>query len=108
MKKEMTNIETKRHSLSHLLAYAVQELWPHAQLSIGPAIEDGFYYDIDFGATKISDSDLKEIEKKMAYLAKQNLKFERSEKNIDAALAAAKKSGEIYKAELISDLKDRG
>lgn len=106
MKKEL-NIEVKRHSLSHLLASAVKELWPNAKLAIGPAIDNGFYYDIDFNETKISDADLKEIEKKMIHLIKQNLKFKQSEKKIDAALKEEEKNGEIYKAELISDLKSQ-
>lgn len=101
-------VATKRHSLSHLMAWAIKELWPEAKLAIGPAIENGFYYDVDFGKNKISDTDLKAIEKKMAHLAKQNLSFERSEKNIDEALAEAKKSNEPYKAELIKDLKTKG
>ncbi len=106
--KEEANLETKRHSLSHLLAYAVKEIWPNVKLAIGPAIENGFYYDLDFDEGKIGENDLKEIEKKMNYLAKQNLKFERSEKNIDAALAEAREKNDIYKAELIADLKKQG
>jgi threonyl-tRNA synthetase len=106
--KEAINIEVKRHSLSHLLAAAVKEIWPDAKLAIGPAIENGFYYDIDFGEAKVSDADLKNIEKKMNYLAKQNLKFERAEKDIAAAIKEEEAAGEIYKAELISDLKDKG
>lgn len=108
LKKEEISIEIKRHSLSHILAYAIKELYPKALLSIGPAIENGFYYDIDFGDQKISDTDLKEIEKKMAYLIKQNLKFERSEMPIAEAIKKEKKEGEIYKEELISDLKTKG
>lgn len=102
------NIEVKRHSLAHLLATAVKELWPEAKLAIGPAIETGFYYDIDFGDTKITEADLKTIEKKMAHLIKQNLKFERQEKNIDEALEEATKNNDPYKAELINDLKEAG
>lgn len=107
MKNEV-NIEVKRHSLSHLLAAAIKEIWPNAKLAIGPAIENGFYYDIDCGDEKISDANLKEIEKKMAHLLKQNLKFERSELPIDEGIKKAKAEGEIYKAELISDLKAQG
>jgi threonyl-tRNA synthetase len=106
--KEEVNIEVKRHSLAHIMATAVKELWPEAQLSIGPSIENGFYYDIDFGDVKIVEADLKNIEKKMAFLIKQNLKFERAEKNIDEALKEATDNGEIYKAELISGLKEKG
>ena len=104
----MSNIETKRHSLAHLMAAAVKEMWPQAKLAIGPAIDNGFYYDIDFEGASISDAQLKEIEKKMAHLAKQNLEFTRAEKNIDEALAWAKAEHDPYKEEIISDLKDKG
>ncbi|MFA5109323.1 MAG: threonine--tRNA ligase [Patescibacteria group bacterium] len=107
MKNEVS-IEVKRHSLSHLLAAAVKELRPNAKLAIGPAIDTGFYYDIDFGEEKISDEDLKEIEKKMAHFVKQNLTFERSELSIDAGIKKAESEDEIYKAELIRDLKAQG
>ncbi|MFZ4648261.1 MAG: threonine--tRNA ligase [Patescibacteria group bacterium] len=106
--KEEANIEMKRHSLSHIMAGAIKELWPDAKLAIGPAIENGFYYDIDFGDVKITEADLKIIEKKMAFLIKQNLKFEKEEKDVDQALAEETKSGEIYKAELIAGIKENG
>ena len=57
----MNNLEEKRHTLSHVLAAAVQELYPDVKFGIGPAIDNGFYYDIDFGKTKISDADLTKI-----------------------------------------------
>ena len=59
------NLEKMRHTLSHVLAAAVKELYPTAKFGIGPAIDNGFYYDIDFGDAKISDADLSKIEKKM-------------------------------------------
>ena len=59
------NLEYLRHSTSHLLAAAVMELWPKAKRTIGPSIEDGFYFDFDFGDTKISEEDLAKIENKM-------------------------------------------
>jgi threonyl-tRNA synthetase len=108
LKKEEISIEVKRHSLSHILAAAVKEIYPAAKLSIGPAIENGFYYDIDFGEEKINDASLKEIEKKMAYLIKQNLKFEKSESEINEAIKKEAAAEEIYKAELITDLKTGG
>jgi len=104
----MNNIETKRHSLAHIMAAAVKELWPQAQLAIGPAIDNGFYYDIDFKDESISDTQLKSIEKKMNHLLKQNLEFKRSEKNIADALAWAKAEKDPYKEELISGLKEQG
>lgn len=102
------DLESKRHSLAHLLAAAVKELWPEAKLAIGPAIDKGFYYDIDFGEIKISEQDLKALEKKMAHFLKQNLSFKRQEKNISEALKEARAEGNPYKEELIADLKERG
>lgn len=103
---EMTEVEIKRHSLSHLMALAVMEKYPEAKLAIGPAIDNGFYYDIDLGENKINESDLKEFEKRMAHLVKQNLKFEKTEVAIDEALKIVE--GNEYKTELIKDLKAKG
>jgi len=105
MEKEL---EKKRHSLAHVMAYAIKELWPEAKLAIGPAIDNGFYYDIDFNDIKINEEDFKQIEKKMNYFLKQNLKFEKSEKDAKTALKEAKKEQDPYKTDLISDLKDEG
>jgi threonyl-tRNA synthetase len=104
----MADVAIKRHSLSHLLAAAVLEKYPDAKLSIGPAIDNGFYYDIDFGDAKIAESDLRDLEKRMGQLIKQNLEFKKSEQPIAAALDAAQKSGNPYKAELIADLQAKG
>lgn len=106
-KNEGFDIMTKRHSLAHVLASAVIELYPEAKLAIGPAIDNGFYYDIDFGEIKIGETELKAIEKKMQHLLKQNLSFVRREEEIDKALADTPKD-DIYKRELISDLKNQG
>lgn len=108
MSDKNQDLEMIRHSLSHVMALAVSELYPEAKMAIGPAIDNGFYYDFDFGAEKISDDSLAEIEKKMNHVLKQNLKFERTEMPIDEALAEAKKEGQPYKEELISDLKAAG
>ena len=67
-KENQENPEIMRHSMSHVLAAAVKELWPDAKFAIGPAIENGFYYDIDFGSVKIGEDDLVNIEKKMKHL----------------------------------------
>lgn len=101
-------LENKRHSLAHIMASAIKELWPEAQLAIGPAIDNGFYYDIDFGDVKITEADLKPIEKKMNHLLKQNLKFERSEMPIQEALKLAQQEKHPYKTEIISDLITEG
>lgn len=86
------------------MAAAAAELWPDVKLAIGPAIENGFYYDFDFGDKKIGEDDLAKIEKKMNHTIKQNLKFERFEMDVDKAIEREKKAGQIYKAELIKDL----
>ncbi len=102
------NLEIIRHSLSHILAAAIKELYPDVKFAIGPAVENGFYYDIDFGDMKINDENLKEIEKKMIHIAKQGLKFEQSEIGIDEAIAKEYKEGQVYKEELLKDLKNQG
>jgi len=95
-------LETLRHSAAHLLAAAVKQLWPSAQPTIGPAIENGFYYDFDFGNIKISEEDLSKIEKKMREILPSWKSFER----IDVSPAEAKKEfhGNLYKLELIEEL----
>lgn len=108
MEQEKNNLEIYRHSLSHIMAAAVKELWPDLKFAIGPAVDNGFYYDIDFSDIKIGAEDLAAIEKKMKHLIKQNLKFERTELSIAEALAKEEKSGQIYKAELIRDLQTTG
>lgn len=104
----MENLELVRHSMSHVMAAAIKELYPKALFAIGPAVENGFYYDIDFGEEKVSDEDLLKIEKKMAHLIKQNLKFEKSDLGVDEAIALAETEGQIYKQELIEGLKQAG
>jgi len=101
-------LEVIRHSLSHIMAAAVLELYPNAKFAIGSAVDNGFYYDFDLADDKISDDNLKEIEKKMNHITKQNLKIEKSDMDIDEALDQEKKSGQIYKQELIEELKDKG
>ena len=66
------NLEKMRHTLSHVLAAAVRELYPNAKFGIGPAIDTGFYYDIDFGDAKVSEADLPKIEKKCVKLLSVN------------------------------------
>lgn len=98
------DLEILRHSMAHVMAAAIFELWPEALFAIGPTVENGFYYDIDFGGVKISENDLKKIEKKMQYLAKRNLKFEKFEMSAIEALAREKENKQIYKQEIIADL----
>jgi threonyl-tRNA synthetase len=104
----MKNIEIKRHSLSHIMAMTVKELWPKVKFAIGPAVENGFYYDFDFGNEKIGEEDLIRIEKKMNELMKNEISFERFEVEIEEAIKKEKKQGQIYKVELLEDLKNQG
>ncbi|MFH0838600.1 MAG: threonine--tRNA ligase [Candidatus Omnitrophota bacterium] len=99
------DIDTLRHSVSHIMAQAVKELFPHTKLAIGPSIEDGFYYDFDTDRT-FSQEDLAKIEEKMRDIAKQNLAFERQELKKQDALALFKDLKEDYKIELINEIPD--
>lgn len=94
------------HSSAHLLAEAVQSIYPEAKFTIGPAIEQGFYYDIDFGGIAIGADQLLHIEKKMVELARNKSVFERSEVTKQEALSFYEKQGNPYKTELIKDLED--
>lgn len=109
-KEEKLNedLEIMRHSCSHVMAAAVRELWPDVKFAIGPAIENGFYYDFDFNDQKVTDEDLKKIEKKMKHIIKQNLEFERRELDIDKAIEFEKERKSDYKLELLKDLKKEG
>ncbi len=106
MNKE--NLEKKRHSLSHVLAAAVKELYPEARFAIGPVVENGFYYDIDFADVKVSEADLRTIEKKMKHLLKTNAKMEMIEMDIDEAIKNEEEASQVYKVELLKDLKEEG
>ncbi len=101
-------LSTKRHSLSHLMAHAIQELYPEAQFAIGPAIDDGWYYDIDFIGEKPSEENFAAIEKKMRELIKKDLHFSRLEKSIAEAITWAKEHKQDYKVEIIEDLAKEG
>ncbi len=97
------DIETLRHSTSHVLAQAVKELWPDVKLAIGPAIADGFYYDFD-KKDPFSPEDLAKIEKAMRQIIKQDQKFTRKELTRPDALKLFKGMGENYKLELINEI----
>ncbi len=105
---EQQNLEMMRHSMAHILALAILRTYPEVKFAIGPDVDNGFYYDIDLGDIKISDGDLAEIEKKMKHIVKQNLKFERSEKNIDEAIIEFKKTNDVYKVDILEGLKAEG
>ena len=101
IKMEMNERQTLRHSASHILAQAVKRLYPETKLAIGPAIDDGFYYDFDTEHT-FTPEDLEALEKEMKKIAKENLKIERFELPRAEALELMK--DEPYKVELINDL----
>ena len=94
------------HSSSHLMAEALESLYPGIKFGIGPAIENGFYYDVDFGGKQITESDLKAIEDKMMELARSKEVFERREVSKAEAMKTFTEKGDEYKCELISELED--
>ena len=94
------------HSSAHLMAEAIEQLYPGVKFGIGPAIESGFYYDIDFVNYTISDEDLKKIEDRMLTLAREKQNFKRSEVSKKEAIDYFTKKGDPYKLELISALND--
>ena len=92
------------HSAAHIMAQAVSRLYPEADFGYGPATENGFYYDIDFGDTKISEDDLGAIEDEMKKIVKENLKFSVFELPREEAIKLMQERGEAYKVEHIGDL----
>jgi len=100
-KNNIKNIETIRHSLSHVMAHAVQELYPGTKFGIGPAIENGFYYDFEF-KNSLTNEDLPRIENKMKELIKEGILF--NKKLISKTLAKKIFKNQIYKLELIKEL----
>ena len=97
-----------RHSLAHIMAQAVQHLWPQAKFGVGPAIEQGFYYDIDLGDVTISEADFGKIEKEMRHIIARDLPFTHRDVLVDEAIAWAKEADQPYKIELLNDLKRSG
>ena len=97
-----------RHSLAHIMAQAVQHLWPQAKFGVGPAIDDGFYYDIDLGGATISEDDFPKIEKEMKKIIAANYPFERRDVPIEDAIVWAENNHQVFKLELLNDLKRSG
>jgi threonyl-tRNA synthetase len=108
MSDNQDNLHAMRHSLAHIMATAIQKLWPEAKFGVGPVVENGFYYDVDLGETKISDSDFKKIEEGMRQVINSNVPFERFTMPIDEAIKWAKEGKQPYKEELLNDLKRAG
>ncbi|MCF6536514.1 TGS domain-containing protein, partial [Escherichia coli] len=101
--KDADGVDVIRHSTAHLLAYAVKELYPDAQVTIGPVIENGFYYDFAYKRPFTPD-DLVAIEKKMGELAKKDEKVTREVLSRDDAVKLFQGMGEKYKAEIIASI----
>jgi threonyl-tRNA synthetase len=101
--RDVDGLDVIRHSTAHLLAYAVKELFPQAQVTIGPVIENGFYYDFSY-SRPFTPEDLAAIEKRMAEIAKRDLPVIRKEMPRDEAVAYFKGIGEHYKAEIIASI----
>ena len=101
------SLDALRHSCAHVMAQAVQELFPGTHITIGPAIENGFYYDFD-GPHKFSDEDLPKIEKKMRQIAEGNHPFIGQEMQPDDSRKYWSARGEKYKIELLDGIVGRG
>ena len=108
MEKDNSTLHVLRHSTSHVMAQAVQKLFPSAKLAIGPSIENGFYYDFDLtDGHAFTEDDLKKIEEEMKNIVKQNLSFEKYViPDVEKQIAEFKEQGEIYKAELLEEHKN--
>jgi threonyl-tRNA synthetase len=98
--------QTMWHSSAHLMAEALEELYPGSKFAIGPPIENGFYYDIDFGDVTFSLDDVEKVETKMLELARKNSTFERKEVSKADAVKYFTEKGDQYKLELIDGLAD--
>ena len=105
---KQTPIYKLRHSLAHIMAQAVLELRPDAKMAFGPPVDNGFYYDFDFGENPLGERDLEEIENRMRKIIKQKQPFERSFKSLDEALAGLKETDQTYKIEYARELVETG
>ncbi|HKQ26973.1 MAG TPA: TGS domain-containing protein, partial [Burkholderiales bacterium] len=104
--RDPEGVDVLRHSTAHLLAHAVKELFPDAQVTIGPVIENGFYYDFAY-KRPFTPEDLSLIEKKMAEIAKRDLPVQRREMPRNEAVEFFRKQGENYKAEIIASIPEK-
>ncbi len=108
MAQKTDEIHAMRHSFAHIMANAVQHLWPQAKFGVGPVVENGFYYDIDLERKNLSEEDFTAIEHEMHKIIAADQAFERSELPINKAIKWAKRSKQPYKLELLNDLKRAG
>ena len=101
-------LKSMRHSLAHIMAQAIQHLWPQAKFGVGPAIDNGFYYDIYLDNGTISEADLPKIEEEMRKIVAANYPFERCDVSVEEAIDWAIKGDQSFKVELLNDLKRSG
>jgi threonyl-tRNA synthetase len=108
MQNQEEPVQAMRHSLAHIMANAIQHIWPEAKFGVGPAVENGFYYDVDLDAVTLSEDNFKSIESEMKAIIKAKEPFEHFEMDIDEAIDWAKQNEQPYKEELLNDLKRSG
>ena len=109
MNENQDKLYAMRHSLAHIMATAIQDLWPEVKLGVGPVVENGFYYDIDLGPdTKLSEEDFPRIEEKMREVIADAQPFEQATKPLVVAKQWAEKNNQPYKLELLNDLEREG
>ena len=101
-------LKSMRHSLAHIMAQAIQHLWPQAKFGVGPAIDNGFYYDIYLDNGTISEADLPKIEEEMRKIVAADYPFERRDVSVEEAIDWAIKGDQSFKVELLNDLKRSG
>ena len=101
-------LRSMRHSLAHIMAQAIQHLWPQAKFGVGPAIDNGFYYDVYLDNETISEADLPKIEKEMRKIVAADYPFERRDVSVEEAIDWAIKGDQSFKVELLNDLKRSG
>ena len=101
-------LKSMRHSLAHIMAQAIQHLWPQAKFGVGPAIDNGFYYDIYLDNGTISEADLSKIEEEMRKIVAANYPFERRDVSVAEAIDWAISGNQSFKVELLNDLKRSG
>ena len=101
-------LKSMRHSLAHIMAQAIQHLWPQAKFGVGPAIDNGFYYDIYLDNGTISEADLPKIEEEMRKIVAADYPFERRDVSVEEAIDWAISGNQSFKVELLNDLKQSG
>lgn len=101
-------LKLMRHSMAHIMADAIKNLWPEAKFGVGPVIDDGFYYDVDIDGVQLTEADFPKIEEEMKKIIAKKEPFEQKQMDIDKAIDWAKKNKQPYKEELLNDLKRSG